>query len=1491
VYVRKLAILSALLVLWLPHFGSSRSQAAGGLTVGYSFSEGAGTITSDASGSSISGRLVNGPLWTAGRTGNGLSFNGTSSYVDLGNPTALQITGSLTLSAWIFETANAADDAQIIAKSDSGSGWQLKSTPDVGARTFGIAVTSTSGGRAQRYSRTVRALNTWYHVAGVYDAAAGTLNIYVNGALDNGVLSGAVPASILNSPVNANIGRRAAGFYLNGVVDDVRVYSRALSPTEIQSDMNTPLGGTVVDVTPPVIANGSPAGVLPSGTTGTTLSVSTDESATCRYATVAGTSYGSMTSTFASTGGTAHAQPITGLTNGASRQYYVRCSDALGNANAADYSIAFSVGGGVSIVINPPTATLPPDGAQPFTCSVTNAVDTSCAWWIQEGSAGGSLDAITATSATYVAPSVPGTYHLLAVSNADPLQRRVAAITVTSGPAFPVKASANKRYLVDQNNVPFLIRGDTAHGIVESLTQAEVETFLANREAHGINAFWMRMLCDFVNCRTFTDNLAPFRVEGDVSTPNDAYFAKIDYVIQTAALHHQVVMLGPAHTPDWLPALRSGGLAKARAYGRYLGNRYRLYDNVIWVHGNDFDWTNSTDDALLREIALGIKDFDTRHIHSVELNVPSSGSLDDPSWAPIIDLNASYAYTPTYAQVITDYNRANFIPTFLIEANYEDANNTGQELATPQVLRLQAYRAQLSGATGQLYGNYYVRFFDSTWRAHLDSPGIVQFGYLNSLLLARQWYNLVPDQAHELVTAGYGTFSTTGTNLASTYLTAALTPDGTLAMAYTPSVRAFTVNMAKLSGPVAARWFDPASGTFVNIAGSPLPNSGLRQFTPPGNNADGKGDWLLLLEVGGPPDTTPPSVPTNLTAAGVSSSQINLTWTASTDDRSVAGYHVFRNGQPLGTSALANFSDTGLAAQTAYTYNVAAVDSSGNLSAQSTSAVGTTLAAAAAPTVSLSAPTANAVVSGTSVTVSADTTGSPIAGVQFLLDGSSLGVEDTTAPYSMAWNTTTASNGSHSLSARVRNAAGDSGTAASVPVVVDNQAPIVSVPGFVQQVLVQSNQNFELGNGFVTMLPNPVLRGNAVIVAITYAQKAGRTVAISDNIGTNTWSLIAGPSNDPGGTFSSAIYASLNTAAGTQRITVTFDAPLYAFQAVASEWYNIAPANALDGRVASSTATAPTVAAGTITTTQPGDLIYQYGIDIGWGSAMEGNRFTGYTAGPGFKLLSADRRIAVVQQYAIQATSGVITPTFTATGGGGDRFSTLAVALKAAAAGTAPDPTAMRIVSTYHTRVNAGTPSVNFPTIGNLFVITTAYHEGQEALTGVTDSNANNWAVVVGSSSPQMAYARNATPGSGLVLTLKVTERGSGNLQLLMYDVVNADPNPYVQGRYASGPVGSGNPLVAHAPDLTPQYANGVVFASLNLYLGPPSGMTSPSGVVFDSVYYNGATDLTPQDSGDGYAHVYPTSTAPLNFTWRLSNGGQSTYMFGAAWEFKPPQD
>jgi hypothetical protein len=65
---------------------------------------------------------------------------------------------------------------------------------------------------------------------------------------------------------------------------------------------------------------------------------------------------------------------------------------------------------------------------------------------------------------------------------------------------------------------------------------------------------------------------------------------------------------------------------------------------------------------------------------------------------------------------------------------------------------------------------------------------------------------------------------------------------------YVPTVRAITLNMACLRASAKARWFDPSNGTYVDAANGEVPNNGSREFTPPGKNHAGDGDWVLLLE-------------------------------------------------------------------------------------------------------------------------------------------------------------------------------------------------------------------------------------------------------------------------------------------------------------------------------------------------------------------------------------------------------------------------------------------------------------------------------------------------------------------------------------------------------------------------------------------------------------------------------------------------------------------
>ena len=183
----------------------------------------------------------------------------------------------------------------------------------------------------------------------------------------------------------------------------------------------------------------------------------------------------------------------------------------------------------------------------------------------------------------------------------------------------------------------------------------------------------------------------------------------------------------------------------------------------------------------------------------------------------------------------------------------------------------------LSGAAGQLYGSAHAWQLKKGWDANLDTSGVIQLSYMKNLFASRKWYDLVPDQSHTVVTAGYdhlscivGQFmadlskdpdsltskalgrikehSGIGSIRSSNCATAARTSDGSLVMVYLPTTRVITVDMSKLAGKTTARWYDPTNGQYTDVNGSPFANEGSRQFIPSGANKSGEDDWILVLE-------------------------------------------------------------------------------------------------------------------------------------------------------------------------------------------------------------------------------------------------------------------------------------------------------------------------------------------------------------------------------------------------------------------------------------------------------------------------------------------------------------------------------------------------------------------------------------------------------------------------------------------------------------------
>jgi len=436
-------------------------------------------------------------------------------------------------------------------------------------------------------------------------------------------------------------------------------------------------------------------------------------------------------------------------------------------------------------------------------------------------------------------------------------------------PVYPLKLSDNRRYLVDWSGTPFLIVGDTPQGLMGRLSEDDAAFYFADREAHGFNTLgWIDVACagnDYpANIYAATpDGIRPFTgfvgngtdyKNYDLSKPNEAYFVRLDHMIQLATKHHLAVFLDPIETIGWLPTLRNNGVKAGYAYGQYLGNRYRSFPNVLWLNGNDFNtWTVPSDDDLVQAVARGIRSVSPGQLQTVELHVRTSSSFDDPRWIPLSELNSTYTYSPTYMQMLHSYNQKPIAPAYLVEAHYE-LEDVGwpRDFGTPLVLRKEGYWTMLSGGVGQFYGNMYTWSFKGGWKSHIDTPGVEQLEIWKKFFSSIRWQDLVPDQDQSVITAGAGNYGDVNTRVSeSDYSTAARTEDGSLVVVYVPTVREIVINMLALRSVARARWFDPSTGNYQDIEGGPFSNTGSRPFTPPGKNHDGDGDWVLLLEASG----------------------------------------------------------------------------------------------------------------------------------------------------------------------------------------------------------------------------------------------------------------------------------------------------------------------------------------------------------------------------------------------------------------------------------------------------------------------------------------------------------------------------------------------------------------------------------------------------------------------------------------------------------------
>jgi hypothetical protein len=210
-----------------------------GLLAAYSFDEGSGATLLDRTTNGRNGTITGSPTWTTGKNGLTIDFDGSNDAISLGSILPIQGIPALTLSAWVKR--NGANELVVFGKQTPGSSGDTVAIElwNDGLIYFGL---SPSTGYAAGYTT----LNdtAWHHVALVYDGTqtgnTNKLKGYIDGVQKTLTFTGTIPSLTTANTNEFNVGK-IGGAYTGGLIDDLRVYSRAQSEAEIQADMTTPV--------------------------------------------------------------------------------------------------------------------------------------------------------------------------------------------------------------------------------------------------------------------------------------------------------------------------------------------------------------------------------------------------------------------------------------------------------------------------------------------------------------------------------------------------------------------------------------------------------------------------------------------------------------------------------------------------------------------------------------------------------------------------------------------------------------------------------------------------------------------------------------------------------------------------------------------------------------------------------------------------------------------------------------------------------------------------------------------------------------------------------------------------------------------------------------------------------------------------------------------------------------------------------------------------
>ncbi|GAB5476093.1 MAG: DUF4038 domain-containing protein [Maribacter sp.] len=410
--------------------------------------------------------------------------------------------------------------------------------------------------------------------------------------------------------------------------------------------------------------------------------------------------------------------------------------------------------------------------------------------------------------------------------------------------SFPLKVSENNRYLEDSNGKPFFYNADTPWHLFFDLRIADAEFYIKRRKEQGFNT--LQIMLTGAKGQVDFQGESPFLGDHDFSRPNERFFSRVDDILELLEKYEMYVaivplwsgccggdMAGNDKQGNPLPMLVNGP-EKTRDFGKWVGQRYGDYKNIMWIIGGDNDPFNALEEY--NALAQGLRETTTDQLFTYHAASTHSSTdvYPDADW---LDVSMIYTYfrgfnkawnkiQPDVYEVAYDEYRKKKTPFFLGESNYEREHG---DWGNPTQIRKQAYWAALSGATGHAYGSVNWKIPEN-WKEMLELPGANSLIHLKTLMDAIGFPVLEPNWNGSLIQKGAGQYAS------NDYAVGAFTEKSNGAILYIPSGREITINEEKMKIE-SLQWFNPRNGATNSVDMS-------FDLRTPTNE-----DWVLLINI------------------------------------------------------------------------------------------------------------------------------------------------------------------------------------------------------------------------------------------------------------------------------------------------------------------------------------------------------------------------------------------------------------------------------------------------------------------------------------------------------------------------------------------------------------------------------------------------------------------------------------------------------------------